>query len=240
MTPYRTHTITLLIVDDHPFIRDGLATILALEDDMRVVGQCATGREAILLTRKLQPAIVILDINLPDVNGLQVLRAIKEHARDTAVLMLTAYDDAEQSLHAMRAGANAYCRKDIEPPVFVENIRAIMHGTYMIEQERMDARGVQQWIQRHLAGVSSTDEKAWSHYQPLSSREMEILRCITQGLSNKEIAYRLQISQQTVKNHMTSILRKMNVDDRTQAAITALKYGWVRLEAPVTRRTALK
>lgn len=222
--------ISVLVVDDHPLFLDGLNQALRLEDDIVVVGNSADGEDALRLARKLQPDVVILDINLPSMNGLQVARQLKAERANIAVVVLTAYHDAQQVLHAMRAGASSYISKDVMPDELIQIVRDAARGLYIIGDERLDERAVQAWIQANIEAMSGpyvidTEE----HYVPLSPREMEILTFVTQGLSNKEIAHRLRISQQTVKNHMTSILKKLNVEDRTQAAVNALRRGWVRL-----------
>jgi DNA-binding NarL/FixJ family response regulator len=225
-----SHPITVLIVEDHPLFRDGLRQAFELEDDLLVVGACANGEEAVARAAALHPRVVVLDINLPAMNGLQVLRALKHDADDVAVIVLTAYHDSEQVLHAMRAGASAYCAKDIMPDDLIEVIRDAASGLFVVGAKRMDAPTLHRWISASIeeyAGAYMSDAK--DTYVPLSGREMEILEYVVQGLSNKEIAAALNISQQTVKNHMTSILKKLNVQDRTQAAVTALRYGWVRL-----------
>jgi DNA-binding NarL/FixJ family response regulator len=147
--------------------------------------------------------------------------------------MLTAHHDTEQVLYAMRSGASAYCGKDISPEALVQVIRDVTVGFYVVDGKRMSRSKMVEWVQTHIesiVGPRMVDVDAEKHFVPLSPRESEILQSVTNGLSNKEIAKHLGISQQTVKNHMTSILRKLNVDDRTQAAVTALKHGWVRIQ----------
>jgi DNA-binding NarL/FixJ family response regulator len=223
--------ISILIVDDHPLFRDGLQQALSLEDDLNVVGQSEDGEDALRATRKLQPDVVLLDINLPLMNGLQVARTLKAERNNTAIIVLTAYHDSQQVLHAMRAGASAYCSKDVTPDELIEIIRDVASGLYVVENERMDERALESWIQSNIEAMSGPYIiDAEEHYIPLSPREMEILQFVTNGLSNKEIAMKLRISQQTVKNHMTSILKKLNVEDRTQAAVNAIRRGWVRLK----------
>lgn len=223
--------ISILIVDDHPLFRDGLQQALSLEDDLNVIGQSEDGEDALRATRKLQPDVVLLDINLPLMNGLQVARTLKAERNNTAIIVLTAYHDSQQVLHAMRAGASAYCSKDVTPDELIEIIRDVASGLYVVENERMDARALESWIQSNIEAMSGPYIiDAEEHYIPLSPREMEILQFVTNGLSNKEIAMKLRISQQTVKNHMTSILKKLNVEDRTQAAVNAIRRGWVRLK----------
>jgi DNA-binding NarL/FixJ family response regulator len=229
---YRANAkISVLVVDDHPMFRDGLVQALKLEDDLQVVGECSDGLEALRQVRLLEPDVMILDINLPGQNGLQVARQIKSEGQNVGIVFLTAYHDAEQVLHTMRVGGSAYCPKDITPNKLMDIIRDVARGLYVIEEERLDERALASWIQSNieqLGGAYIVD--ADDHYIPLSPREMEILEYVTHGMSNKEIAHKLQISQQTVKNHMTSILKKLNVEDRTQAAVNALRRGWVRIQ----------
>jgi DNA-binding NarL/FixJ family response regulator len=223
--------ISILIVDDHPLFRDGLQQALTLEDDLNVVGQSEDGEDALRAARRLQPDVILLDINLPLMNGLQVARQLKAERTNAAVIVLTAYHDSQQVLHAMRAGASAYCSKDVTPDELIEIIRDVAGGMYVVESERMDERALEAWIQSNLEAMSGPYIiDAEEHYIPLSPREMEILQFVTNGLSNKEIAMKLRISQQTVKNHMTSILKKLNVEDRTQAAVNAIRRGWVRIK----------
>jgi DNA-binding NarL/FixJ family response regulator len=223
--------ISVLIVDDHPLFRDGLSKAIDLEDDINVVGQCEDGEQALREARNLQPDVVLLDINLPKLNGLQVTRHLKQDRPRIAVVVVTAYHDSQQVLHAMRTGASAYCSKDIVPDDLIAIIRDAADGLYIVDERRMDEREIRAWLSSNVeaaTGPYALDPE--DHFVPLSPREMEILQYIVKGLSNKEIASELRISHQTVKNHMTSILKKLNVQDRTQAAVTALRHGWVRME----------
>lgn len=227
----RPARISVLIVDDHPMFRDGLKQALELEEDIVVVGYSDEGEDAIRKARLLRPDVILLDINLPGMNGFQVARQIKSERPDMAVVVLTAYHDIQQVVHAMRAGASAYCSKEVTPDELVEIVRETVRGYYVVGGERLDQRALESWIQASIEAMSGPYViDAEEHFVPLSPREMEILQFVTHGLSNKEIALKLRISQQTVKNHMTSILKKLNVEDRTQAAVNALRRGWVRLE----------
>lgn len=222
--------ISIVIIDDHHIFRQGVELNLKLQDDLLVIGQGATGDEALERVRVLQPDILILDINLPGMNGIQVTRQLTSEHLPTHVIMLTAYDDVEQVIHAIRAGAHAYCAKEIEPDRLVDVIRHVHHGHYVIYEQIFDAEGIQAWLEKGVATVAGQYYLDLAEtFSPLSSREMEILQYVTRGLTNKQIARTLQISHQTVKNHMTSILRKLAVEDRTQAAVFALRRGWVRL-----------
>lgn len=235
-------TIRVLIVDDHPFFREGVRNVLTAESDIEIVGEVADGEEALRLAQQLVPDVVVLDINLPSMNGLQVARQLKAIRSRTRVVTLTGYDEVEQMLHAVRAGAMAYCNKDIEPEELITIIRQVMMGKYVIDGRVMDENQVIKWLDdklRQVGGAYLDDVE--EIFVPLSPREMEILDLVTRGMSNKQIAYVLGISHQTVKNHMTSILNKLDVEDRTQAAVYALSRGWVRLRpAPSPATTTLR
>ena len=223
--------INVVMVDDHPLFRQGLERALSMSDDIVVIGQAEDGAEGLHMARTRNPDVILLDVNLPDQNGHQVARKLQAEQPDIGIVMLTAYHDEEQSLYAMRAGASAYCAKDIDPDELVQVIRDVSLKLYIVEGKRLDRDQLEAWIQSKLdAIIGPYTEDPEKHFIPLSPRETEILRSVTSGLSNKEIASELGISQQTVKNHMTSILRKLNVEDRTQAAVTALRHGWVRLQ----------
>ncbi len=221
--------IRLLVVDDHPVFRQGLLNIFAEEDDIDVVGEGDSGERALQLVHRLRPDVLLLDINLPGINGLQVTHRLKAEHSTTAIVLLTAYDDMEQVLHAMRSGGAAYCPKEIEPERLVEIVRKVAHGYYVVGDKVFDREGLQTWLDAGVEAITGPYMvDPGEHFVPLSPREMEILRYVTQGKSNKEIAQLLGISHQTVKNHMTSILKKLDVRDRTQAAVYALRRGWVR------------
>jgi len=223
--------ITVMIIDDHPVFRQGLRRVLEGEDDLEVVAEVADGIEAFNLAKQLMPDVMLLDINLPGMNGLQVARSLKDALLNINIIMLTAYHDEQQVFHAIQAGASAYFPKDVSPRRLIEAIRLVHQGSYVVEDRVLEKPQVGAWLldQFEQAGREAGDELG-TLLLPLSPREMEILQYIAQGKSNKEIAYELGISRQTVKNHMTSILRKLAVNDRTQAAIYALRRGWIRLQ----------
>ncbi len=220
---------SLMLVDDHPLFRQGLRRVLEAEEDLEVIMEVADGEEALRLAKQLAPDVVIMDINLPHMNGLQVTRELKHAAPEVAVIMLTAYHDDEQIFHSVRAGAAAYFPKDVTPRRLVEAIRQVSRGNYVIDDEVLNKPEVAIWLLQQFDKVAYVDGLPNEMFAPLSPREMEILQHIAKGQSNKEVAYELGISRQTVKNHMTSILRKLAVNDRTQAALYAVKRGWIRL-----------
>lgn len=225
------HRITVMLVDDHPVFRQGLRRVLESEDDLEVVAEVDDGLEALRLAKEMVPDVMLLDINLPGMNGLQVARALKDTLLEINIIMLTAYHDDQQVFHSIQAGASAYFPKDVSPRRLIEAIRLVHQGCYVVEDRVLEKPQVGQWLLEQFERISpNADGDLGGLLLPLSPREMEILLFIAQGKSNKEIAYELGISRQTVKNHMTSILRKLAVNDRTQAAIYALRRGWIRLQ----------
>jgi len=227
----KMESITIIVVDDHPLFREGVRNVLEAEEDFDVIEEGITGDQALQFVRELQPSVALIDVNLPNMNGMQVTRQIISERLNTAVVLLTAYDDVEQVLHAFRAGAAAYCSKDIEAGKLVDIIRHVARGFYVVGDQVYDSEGLQEWLDRGVETVRRPHlDGDIEAFTPLSPREMEILQYVTRGMSNKEIAARLGISHQTVKNHMTAILHKLDVEDRTQAAVYALRHGWVRLQ----------
>lgn len=207
--------IRVLLVDDHPLLRQGLRKVLELDAGMTVVGEAGDGEEAVQLARRLQPEVILMDINLPGMNGIEVTRLIKGELPETKILALTIHDDDEYVLEMVRAGATGYLLKDVDPGGLVKAIRAAVRGEPYISPG----------IAGKVFGVLNrlTREGYQPSHKDLTSRERDVLELIAQGYSNKKIAKILSISEKTVKNHVTSILRKLGVQDRTQAAVYALK-----------------
>src|SRR5512146_478934 len=221
--------ITLLVVDDHPLFRQGVTDAVSLEPDMKVLGQASGGAQGLEMIQSLKPAVVLLDVNLPGMNGQQITRQATQDKLPTRIVLMTGYDDIEQALHAAMAGAAAYCSKDVEPKALIRIIHDVVEGRFVFGGQVMNQRELQVWIDQQIEGARRSYSEPGSPFHPLSEREMEVLECVVQGLSNKEIAGLLGISHQTVKNHVTSILRKFGVEDRTQAVVYALKHGWVQI-----------
>ena len=217
-----TTKTTVMLVDDHPLFRQGLRRVLEKEDDIQVIMEVADGEEALRQIKRVVPDVVIMDINLPHMNGLQVTRELKQAVPEVAVIMLTAYHDDEQIFHSVRAGAAAYFPKEITPRRLIEAIRQVGKGNYVIDDEVLDKPEVANWLLTQFDKVAYIDGVPNEMFAPLSPREMEILQHIAKGQSNKEVAYELGISRQTVKNHMTSILRKLAVNGKLRAGPIAV------------------
>ena len=228
--------ISIVIIEDHPLFQQGIIDALSLEQDFTVLGYSSTGEEGLELINKLRPQVAVVDINLPGINGQQIIRRLVENRIATRVVLLTGYDEFEQKVHAFRSGAAAFCTKNIQPADLIAVLRKVARGYYAVDTRIMDDSQLQKYLEVRPSNDNRYGGDRGETVQPLSVREMEVLTCVTQGMSNKEIALYLGISQQTVKNHVTSILRKLGLVDRTQAAIFAVQQGWVRLQKPQSSR----
>src|SRR5919205_2573803 len=223
--------VRVLIIDDHPLFRQGIRWSLEAAGDMEIVGEAENGQEAIKLAERLQPDdVVLVDINLPGLNGLEVARVIKRRGPRIGMIVLSVYEDDEQLFQAIKVGAAAYSSKDVNPNDLLRMIREVARGKYLINESVLAKPHVATRVLHQFRELAATeDEQTSALFAPLTSREIEILDCIARGLSNKEIANELSISGQTVKNHITSILSKLQVNDRTMAVIYAIKKGWIKM-----------
>lgn len=222
--------IRILIVDDHPLFRQGIRWSLETEDDMEIVGEAENGQEAIKNTDLFMPDILLVDVNLPGLNGLEVARVIKRHHPQVNVIIVSVYDEDEHLYQATKVGASAYFAKDVKPADLINMIRDVANGAYLINEQVLVRPDVAKRVLHQFRELATTeDEQSGILFAPLTSREIEILDCIARGLSNKEIATDLNISGQTVKNHITSILRKLHVNDRTMAVMYAIQKGWIKM-----------
>ncbi len=211
-------SIKVLIADDHSMIRQGLKQILELENDMTVIAQASDGSEAISLARQFKPDVILMDINMPGTNGLQAIKDLKAEKSTARIIVLTMHEDREYLFKTLQFGAEGYVLKDAEPSVLIEAIRNVYKGRNYI-QPNMTRELVREFNRVTL------HEKDKSPDTSLTARELEVLGLITEGMINKEIAKKLYISEKTVKNHVSNIFRKLNVSDRTQAAIYAYKHN---------------
>jgi len=210
--------ISVLIADDHPLIRQGLKQVLELEKDIFVIAQACNGDEAIQFAREYNPDVILMDINMPGINGLQAIKRIKEENIGSKIIVLTIHEDREYLFKTIQMGAVGYVLKDAETTVLVEAIRSVYSGQSYI-QPNMTTELVKEFNRITM------NEKKKNDKNTLTAREIEVLKLIAEGLINKEIAKKLYISEKTVKNHLSNIFRKLNVSDRTQAAIYAVKHN---------------
>jgi DNA-binding NarL/FixJ family response regulator len=203
-----------MIADDHSIVREGLKQLLELESDFEVVGQASNGVETIERVKELKPDVLLLDINMPIMNGIKALKKLKEDGIDTKVVILTIHEDREYLIETMQIGASGYILKDSDSASFFKAIRDANSGESYI-QPKLAAELIKEFNKPRGSRIKKENE--------LTQREYEVIALIADGLNNKDIAERLFISEKTVKNHVSNIFRKINVSDRTQAAIYAYK-----------------
>jgi NarL family two-component system response regulator LiaR len=204
----------VLIVDDHGVVRQGLRTYLELMDDIEVTGEAENGIEAVTLVQQHQPDVVLMDLVMPEMDGIEAIRQTSKISPSTKVIVLTSFADDEKVFPAIQAGATGYLLKDVSPRNLASAIRAVHAGETHLHPE------ITKMLVDHVTGPKTEQGP-----DDLTPRELEVLRLLAQGLSNREIAQALSISEKTVKTHVSSILAKLHLADRTQAAIYALRHG---------------
>lgn len=214
--------VKILIVDDQALFREGLRTLLSVQSEFKVVGEAANGEEALRLAATLQPSVVLMDLRMPIMDGVTATNRLRSTAPKCKVIVLTTFDDDELVFDGLRAGAVGYLLKDVSSEVLFEAIRAANRGEYFL---------LPSITAKVMAEFARLSRLAPSHAvaleEPLSPRETEILRMVATGASNREIAEYLVIAEGTVKNHLTSILSKLNAKDRMQAVLKAREYGLI-------------
>ncbi len=213
----------ILIADDHPLLREALCQVFSNQKDMEIVGQAGNGEEAIDLAFQLKPDILVMDIMMPKFDGLEASRQIKKIAPNTAILILTAYDDDNYVLGLLEAGATGYLMKSAKGQDLVEAVRAVRAGESVLHPKI-----IEKLLKQAMAKPAETVELKIKDL--LSDREMEMLKLLATGMSNKEIAEKLCLSLRTVKAHMSNIFTKMNVASRSEALVESLKKGLLTLE----------
>ncbi len=221
--------IRILIVDDHALFRAGIVNVLAREKDFEVVGEAADGRSAIEASNALTPNIVLMDLSLPQPGGIETTQRIRRELPATAVIVMAQDEDEESLFASIKAGAAAFVIKDISPEDLVTVIRRVSKGEFLINDKVFSKPAVASRVLKEFRELAVYGQEAQPIFAPLSPREVEILDNIAQGMTNKQVAYALSISEQTVKNHMSSILRKLAVNDRTQAVVYAMRQGWIKM-----------
>jgi len=219
----------VVIVDGHMLFRRGVRNILELENDIEVVGEAGTGREALAVVQELTPDVVLMDLGIPAPNGIETTQRLKRELPHTGVVVMASNDDEDQLFEAIKAGAAAYVLKDIDPTDLIAIIRRVRAGEYLINDKVFSKPAVASRVLKEFRELAVYGSEAQPIFAPLSPREVEILDNIAQGMTNKQVAYALSISEQTVKNHMSSILRKLSVNDRTQAVVYAMRQGWIKI-----------
>jgi len=216
-----TDLIRVLIVDDQSLFREGLRTLLSVQPEFEVVGEAGNGEEAVQLVSELKPEIVLMDLRMPVMDGVAATNRLHQEAPDVKVIVLTTFDDDENVFEGLRAGAVGYLLKDVSSLKLFEAIHAAARGEYFL------LPSITAKIVSELKRVSQPGAVLQDIIEPLSGRELEILRLVAEGLSNKEIAEKLVIAEGTVKNHLSSILAKLSARDRMQAVVFAKKIGLI-------------
>lgn len=209
--------INIAIIDDHKMVREGLKQLLEFEGDINVIAEAGNGEEGYDVIKQYKPDVVLLDINMPVMNGLELLKKIRNENDDTRILILTIHNEVEYLSKAVEIGVNGYVLKDSESSVLKKAIMDVHNGEIYIQPS----------IAPLLVEMNNKSETGEDPSNVLSSREFEVLKLVSEGLFNKEIAYKLSISEKTVKNHVSNIFKKIGVSDRTQAAVYAIKNNLV-------------
>lgn len=214
-----TEPITLLIVDDHTIVRQGVRAFLDTQPDLKVVGEAGSGAEAIRLAAEQAPDVVLMDLVMPEMDGVETTRRVKQVSPRSQIIVLTSYHQDEHIFPAIRAGALSYLLKDVAPSELAEAARKAARGEAVLHP-RVAARVIQE--------IHGAKRDTVNPFTELSERELEVLKLIADGASNEEIANKLVISEKTVKSHVSNVLSKLHVADRTQAAVYAWREGVVR------------
>jgi two-component system, NarL family, nitrate/nitrite response regulator NarL len=215
--------IKVVIADDHPIVRDGLKKLLLLEDDIKVVGEASDGRQVLELMQEQEPDVLILDLRMPNLDGLSVLQTLQQSGRKTRVIVLTASDDKNEFVQAMKLGCSGIVLKQTATELIVKSIRKVYSGEIWLDSHTTAA------VMRQFASpadlANGTMNGKARERSPLSTREREIVQLVAQGYKNKEMAEKMFISEQTVKNHLHNIFDKLGVSDRLELALYAIHKG---------------
>jgi DNA-binding NarL/FixJ family response regulator len=229
-TPGRSgEKTTILLVDDHALFRVGMRNILEKEPGLEIIGEAEDTRGAFDLSVQLSPDIILMDLSLPAPGGIETTQRIKRELPSAGIIVLAVSEDEDALFDAIKAGAAAFILKDVAPDDLVTIIRRVAAGEYLINDKVFAKPAVASRVLKEFRELAIYGQEAAPIFAPLSPREVEILDNIAQGMTNKQVAYALSISEQTVKNHMSSILRKLSVNDRTQAVVYAMRQGWIRM-----------
>jgi len=221
--------VRILIVDDHALYRVGIRNILEREPDLEIVAEADDARTALDAAFATNPDVILMDLSLPAPGGIETTQRVKRELPASAIVVLSTDEDEDALFEAIKAGAAAFILKDIAPEDLVMVIRRVATGEFLINDKVFSKPAVASRVLKEFRELAVYGQEAAPIFAPLSPREVEILDNIAQGMTNKQVAYALSISEQTVKNHMSSILRKLSVNDRTQAVVYAMRQGWIRM-----------
>ncbi|GAF64194.1 putative response regulator [Bacillus sp. TS-2] len=211
--------IKIMLVDDHQVVRKGLRYFLETDEDLSIVAEASHGREACYLLKEVKPDVILMDLVMPIMDGIEATKIIRESYPEVKILILSSYSEHDHVIPALQAGANGYQLKDIEPEELVETIKAIYSGESKLHDK------VTKFVLTRISHQQSEEEK---NIKLLTKREVDVLKQIASGKSNKEIAQELYITEKTVKTHLSNIFSKLEVSDRTQAALFAIKHKIVK------------
>src|SRR5947208_9955741 len=225
-------TIRVIIIDEQPLFREGIHATLERMGDCEIVGESTDAADVLEIARTCNPDVALIDAGLTSSDPLEIARQARHIAPRLAIIILTPSEDEERLFQAIKVGAAAYCSRYITTEELTETVRKVSHGEYLIRDDVLSKPQLASRVLKSFRELTVEEETspAKDLYSPLSSREVEILDYIARGNSNKEIAKSLKISDQTVKNHITSILKKLSVNDRTAAVVHALRHGWIKME----------
>lgn len=223
-------TVKVVIIEKEPLYRRGLAGCLSTDNQINLIGSAATVEEGYKLTDENSPDVAIVGTTMPNAPGLALATEMRRRFPALATIVVAASESDDELFSAIRAGAAAYCGKDVPEDELLELVKRAATGEYVINEQLLDKPYVAARVLEQFRSNTGSDQATTSPFAPLTDRELEILRKVSDGMTNAEIGFALGISAQTVKNHVTSILRKLAVNDRTQAVVTALRRGWLSID----------
>ncbi|BCL83335.1 DNA-binding response regulator [Ktedonobacteria bacterium brp13] len=224
-------TIRVIIIDEQPLFREGIRATLQRMGDCEIVGESTDAEEVLEIARTCNPDVALIDAGFTSSDPLEIARQMRHISPRIAIIVLTPSEDEERLFQSIKVGAAAYTTRNITAEELVDTVRKVSHGEYLIRDDVLAKPQLASRVLKSFRELTVEEEESEQKesYSPLSTREVEILDYIARGNSNKEIAKSLKISDQTVKNHITSILKKLSVNDRTAAVVHALRHGWIKM-----------